>query len=114
MVQLAGLFAYPTLILNHQRRIIRANTSFENLLSLSPGQLDVQDLAQIPDQALQKNIESLIESATSQPETLAQDRLEMSGHFFKIQCQALRSSSGEIEFFVVNISPEENSQGSAA
>ncbi|MEI7974049.1 MAG: hypothetical protein WCH11_06765 [Bdellovibrio sp.] len=114
MIQLASLFAYPTIILNHQRRIIRANTSFENLLSLSPGQLDVQELVHIPDQALQKNIASLLESAMSQPETLAQDRLEMSGHFFRIQCQALRSSSGEIEFFVVNISPEESSQGSAA
>ena len=114
MVNLASLFAYPTLILNPLGRIIKANSAFESLLALAPSQLDAQNLASIPDQAMQKNIESLIQTAGQNPETLSQDRLELSGHFFRLSCQALRSSTGDIEFYVVTISPEDGSQGSAA
>ena len=114
MVNLAALFGFPTLIIGAQGRIIKANHPFESLLSLNQGQLDSQSLKAIADQALQKNIESLIENSNASPDTIAQDRLEMSGHQFRLSCQALRTASGEIEYYVVTISPDSTESGHAA
>ena len=114
MGNLVEMLGYPALVLNNQKRIIKVNSPFESMLSLSPQQLDGQPLSQLPDQAMQKNFESLMETASQQPDVKSQDKLELSGHPFILQCVALRSSQGEVEYFIINISPEAQNQGSAA
>ena len=110
---LITLMGYPALLLNKGKVIVGMNKQFEMLTGYSENQLLNQNLATVPDQAFQKNVESLLLQASTNSQMVHKDQLEISGHNFFLNCQAFPSAEGEVDFFVISLSPFEAAGGAA-
>ncbi|MCE3011151.1 MAG: FHA domain-containing protein [Proteobacteria bacterium] len=106
LVQMIG---FPALLVNKDQTILSVNAAFEVLTGVGPSSILNRSLQFIPDQALYKNMQALIQSAQAQPAATVSDQLDISGHNFKLSCQMV---SGE--YWVITISPVESAQGGAA
>jgi uncharacterized membrane protein len=107
------LFGYPALLLSKDFQIVAINSAFESLTGTQSHIVQGQALAYLPDQALQKNIQELSTQAQNNTGSLHQDRLEISGHLFNLQCQAI-TVAGEARYYLIGISPVEQAEGGAA
>jgi hypothetical protein len=107
------LFGYPAMVLSKEMQIISINQAFESLTGAQRHLVQGQALAYLPDQALQKNISELANLAHNNTQSLHADRLEISGHMFSIQCQAI-TVAGEARYYLIGISPIEAAEGGAA
>lgn len=107
------LFGYPALLLSKEMQILSINPAFEALTGAQRHLVQGQALAYLPDQALQKNISELANSAHNNTQMLHSDKLEISGHMFQIQCQAI-TVAGEARYYLIGISPIEAAEGGAA
>ncbi len=112
-MNLLQLFGYPAMLLSKEMRILSINGPFEALTGAQTHLVQGQALSQLPDQALQKNIQELAMASQNNTQSLHQDRLEISGHMFTLQCQAV-TISGEACYYIVSISPAEQAEGGAA
>ncbi len=112
-VNLVHLMGYPTLLVSKDQIIVAANHAFESLSGYSSSQLLGQAIQVIGDQAMQKNIGELITLAQSNTLSMHSDKLEISGHMFLLQCQAMTADS-EAHYFMVTVSPYEAEAGGAA
>lgn len=112
-VNMLELFGYPALLLSKDRQILSLNAAFESLTGTQRHLVQGQAIAYLPDQALQKNISELVDMAHSNTMALHSDRLEISGHMFQLQCQAI-TVAGEARYYLVGISPLEAAEGGAA
>ncbi len=112
-INLIQLVGYPALVINKNVQIISLNPAFEQLTGVQFHSVQGQGLQYLPDQALQKNIHALIQASASNTGVIHQDRLEISGNFYSLNCQAI-SASGEILYYVITVTSAQESSGSAA
>ncbi len=112
-VNLLQLVGYPAMLLSKEMSILSINAPFEALTGTQTHNLQGQALGFLPDQALQKNIGELVMAAQNNTMSLHQDRLEISGHMFTLQCQAV-TVAGEACYYLITISPAEQAEGGAA
>lgn len=109
-----NLIGFPALLISHDGFIKKANSSFEAVTNIQAINIENQKVEMLPDQAMQKNILELIRISNSNPNSTAIDRLEIGGHLFKLSCQVVTTSSGEVDSYFLTISPAEGAEGSAA
>lgn len=106
LVQIIG---YPCVAISREGRIISCNPAFNQIARLESGQLAGQMFKAIPDVALQQNMEGLMEKVRENPRIIHTDQLEFSGHLCILSCQGMTSPGGEVDYFVVTVSPAEGS-----
>lgn len=114
LANILSIIGLPALLFNKDAIALGVNPSFEQLTGISVARVLNQNLKFIPDQALQKNIQLLLETAKNNPSQTAQDKLEINGHHATLQCQAISGSTNEIEYFIITFSPTEEVHGGAA
>lgn len=111
---LLNLIGFPALMISQDGYIKKANASFEAVTNIQAAHIENQKVEMLPDQAMQKNIIELMQTATGNVNSTAVDRLEIAGHLFRLSCQAVTTSSGDVDCFFLTISPAEGAEGSAA
>ncbi|MNL64143.1 hypothetical protein D3C87_1883340 [compost metagenome] len=74
---------------------------------MEPSAIQGQSYKSLPDIALQQNIEGLLGRVNDNPRVLQTDQLEFSGHLCILSCQGMTSSTGEVDYFVITVSPAE-------
>jgi hypothetical protein len=112
-INMLQLFGYPAMLLTKDMTVLSINAPFESLTGTQTHLLQGQSLNFLPDQALQKNISELVMAAQNNTLSLHQDRLDISGHLFTLQCQAV-TIAGEACYYLISISPAEQAEGGAA
>lgn len=112
-INLIQLVGYPALAINKNAQIISLNQAFEQLTGVQFHLVQGQGLQYLPDQALQKNIQALMQASGSNTGVIHQDRLEISGNFFSLNCQAI-SASGEVLYYIITVTAAQESNGAAA
>jgi hypothetical protein len=114
MQNLCQMVGYPCMILNRSGEVSSMNSGFESLIGGAAGVLN-QNISAIPDQALQKNVIELMAKSQVQFNIIHSDEFEIAGHRLTIHCQALPSATGEIDYYVLTMSPRDSlSEGGAA
>jgi nitrogen-specific signal transduction histidine kinase len=108
------LIGFPALLITKEGKILKGNPAFEALTSVPLTNIENQKITAIPDQAMQKNIEELMKSAAQMTAQVAMDKLEISGHMFALNCQALTTATGEVDCYFLTISPMESGEDNAA
>jgi hypothetical protein len=114
MKNLCNMVGYPAFIFNRAGAVVAMNSSFESLTGISPLNLMGQNIQQIPDQAMQKNIEYLSQQVRTNPNQVFSDSFEVGGHPLKIHCQSFISPRGEVDYFMVTMTPIVQAEGGAA
>ncbi|MEN0057663.1 MAG: FHA domain-containing protein [Bdellovibrio sp.] len=104
LVQMVG---FPCLAIARDGRIISCNTAFTQVAHAEISQLQGQSFKALPDVALQKNIEGLVAKARDNTRMIHTDQLEFSGHLCVLSCQSFVSSSQEVDYFLIAVSPAE-------
>jgi pSer/pThr/pTyr-binding forkhead associated (FHA) protein len=104
LVQIIG---FPCVAISREGRIIACNAAFNQVARSESGQLAGQSVKQIPDTALQQNLEGLISKSRDNPRMIHTDQLEFSGHLCVLSCQAFSSNGTDVDYFVVAVSPTE-------
>jgi hypothetical protein len=102
LVQMVG---FPAMLVTKDKLIISVNQAFEQLTGAYGNSLQGQALQFLPDQAMQKNIEALVNSANANTTQVQLDQLDMSGQMFDIQCQAV-TVGGDAKYFMITLSPQ--------
>lgn len=110
MQNLCQMVGYPCLVINRGGVIFAVNNAFESLAGSTAGILN-ENIQTVRDQALQKNIASLMSQAQAQSHSVHSDEFEISGHRLGIHCQALLASSGEIDYYLITMSPQNQANG---
>lgn len=105
---IVGFIGYPAFAMGLNREFIDLNSSFEATIGVAKHQLVGQSLVFIPDQALQKNLGSLMEQVFSSPQFPASDRIDLGGVNYQIQCQGLKNGPNGPEYFLFVFIPEGN------
>jgi hypothetical protein len=104
LVQLIG---FPAIAISKDGRIMAGSPSFGQVARTEVAQLIGQAYQAIPDVALQQNIDSLMGKTRENPRVIHTDQLEFNGHPCVLSCQGMSSQPGEIDYFVITISPAE-------
>ncbi len=112
-INMLEFFGYPAMLLSQDMSILGINRPFESLTGVRAFAVQNKTLQFLPDQAMQKNIEELMKQALANTENVHKDRLDISGHAFSLQCQAI-TVAGEARYFMLTISPDEQAEGGAA
>lgn len=107
LVQLVG---YPAILFSKDARIVSLNPGFEQLTGVQFQNIQNQPLEYIPDQALKKNCQALINVAQANSQVIHQDRLEFGGQFYGINCQAV-TTNGEAQFYLITLTPQAEISG---
>jgi pSer/pThr/pTyr-binding forkhead associated (FHA) protein len=105
---LVQMMMLPCVALTLNGDIISCNVRFEQFARRTTTQLIGQNLTSIGDAALQQNIEHLVHQGRENPFAIHSDRLDFSGQACMINAQTF-SNSGNIEYFLVVIAPDEGS-----
>ena len=108
------LIGYPCILISREQQIVRINNAFESLTGMSGDKIVGQRVPEIPDPAMQQNFLHLMNASTNQMNQINSDNLELSGHLFTLNCQAISSVSGDIEYFLISITPAQTAEGGAA
>ena len=111
--QITSLCGYPALLISKEMNIVSMNSAFESLTGVQSFNMVGQAMYNLPDQAMQKNIEGLVQQASAQTNMTQRDQLEISGQQFQLQCQAV-TVGGDAKYFFLSISPLEQIEGGAA
>jgi PAS domain-containing protein len=106
---LAQIVGFPCIMVSRDGRIIAFNPAFAQIAHIEPAQYQGKPLQSIPDGALFQNINELMSRSKDNTRVIQTDQLEFSGHPCILSCQAMSSSSGEVDYYVVTISPAEGS-----
>lgn len=104
LVQVMG---YPCVAIAADGRIISCNAAFAQVAHADEAQLIGKNYLTIPDAALQQNLEGLVKRTKENQQVIHTDQLEFSGHLCILSCQALASSSQDVDFYLVTIAPSE-------
>lgn len=113
LANLLRLIGYPAILIGRDGKIARLNPGFEALTGVSPERLIGNKISDIPDPAMQQNFVHLMNQATTNMSEIMSDQLEIGGHLFQLNCQAIASASGDIEYFLITISPAAGAEGAA-
>lgn len=104
---LVRMVGFPCVTIGKDGRIIALNPAFGQVARAEIEQLQGQAYTVISDMALQANLADLMAKATEEPRMIHSDQLEFSGHICTISCQAMSSSPGEVDYYVVTVAPAE-------
>lgn len=104
LVQIVG---FPCVAIANDGRVIACNPAFAQVAHAEAAQLVGRPYQSIPDTSLQQNVDGLLQRARENPRAIQTDQLEFSGHPCILSCQALSSSTSEIDYFIVTVSPAE-------
>ncbi|PWU12854.1 MAG: hypothetical protein C5B49_15650 [Bdellovibrio sp.] len=99
------LIGYPCLLIDANFIVQRMTPSFEALTNFSAERILNQKVAEIPDPAMQQNIQHLVNQAQNNLSQIFSDHLEISGHMLTLNCQALANASGDIEYYLITVTP---------
>lgn len=99
------LIGYPCILVDRDMVIRRASPSFEILTGIETEKLIDQKVNDIPDPAMQQNINHLIGQSQLNLSQIFSDTLEIGGHMFTLNSQALANASGDIEYFLITVTP---------
>ena len=106
-ISICNMIPYPSLIVRQDRLIQYINPAFSQMINMSEVQLHNRSINEIPDSALQQNLNYLIDQANMNSSQVVSDTLDMGGLLFSIKCQAARIESDQIDNFIISISPHE-------
>lgn len=101
------LMPYPSLMVRKDRSIVHVNSAFCQMLNVQSDQLSQKSIFEIPDQAMQQNLNFLMDQSFLNTSQVVTDSLDISGHQFLISCQAITLEADEVDAFVLSISPHE-------
>lgn len=104
LVQMVG---FPCVSISREGRIISCNAAFTQVAHAEISQLQGQMYQSLPDVALQQNVQGLLTKTTENPRAIHTDQLEFGGHPCILSCQAITSSTGEVDYFLITVSPHE-------
>ncbi len=104
---LVNIVGFPCATVSTEGRMIACNSAFAQVVRMEIMQIQGQSYKTLPDIALQQNVESLMNRGRENPRLIHTDQLEFSGHLCILSCQAMTSSSGVVDYFVVTVSPAE-------
>lgn len=113
LANLLRLIGYPAILIGRDGKISRLNPGFEALTQVTSERLVGNKISDIPDPAMQQNFVHLMNQATTNMNEIFSDQLEIGGHQFQLNCQAIATASGDIEYFLITISPVEGAEGAA-
>lgn len=99
------LIGYPSLLVSSELKISRVSPGFEALTGIAAEKILNAGVGEIPDPAMQQNISHLVGQAQMDLSTIFSDHLEISGHMFTLNCQALCNAGGEIEYYLITVTP---------
>lgn len=105
IANLMQLIGYPSLLISNDGPIARVSPQFEALTGIPAEKLVNLKIGDIPDPAMQQNINHLISQSQNNLSVIFSDTLEIGGHMFNLNCQALANASGEIEYFLITVTP---------
>jgi len=114
LTNLLKLIGYPTILISREGVISRLNPGFEALTQIPSDRLIGNKISDIPDPAMQQNFVHLMNQSTTNMNAINSDQLEIGGHLFQLNCQAIASASGDIEYFLITISPVDTGESGAA
>jgi hypothetical protein len=104
IVQMIG---FPSIAIAKDGRVIAGSASFGQIARAEMSQIVGHMFQSIPDVALQQNLEHLMNKTRENPRVIHTDQLEFSGHLCILSSQAMVSASGEVDYFVITVSPTE-------
>lgn len=111
---LMQLIGYPCILIARDHQVVRLNNAFEGLTGITSDKVVGAKVSEIPDPAMQQNFTHLMNQAEMNMNKINADNLELSGHLFTLSCQALASSGGDIEYYLITIMPAASAEGGAA
>lgn len=107
------LIGYPAIMVNADFTIARLNHAFEGLTGLTSERFAGTRVSEIPDQAMQQNFLNLMTLAQARMTEVHTDTLDLSGHQFSLNCQAIMSGIGDVEYYLIVVTPVESAEGGA-
>ncbi len=105
IANLMQLIGYPSLLIHHDGPIARVSPQFEALTGIAAEKIMNQKINDIPDPAMQQNINHLISQAQNNLSQIFSDTLEIGGHMYNLNCQALANASGDCEYYLITVTP---------
>lgn len=108
------LIGYPSILLTRDEKIARVSAPFEALTGLTAEKLVDNKVNDIPDPAMQQNFRHLMNATLTNMSAINSDTLEIGGVMFNLNCMAVATAAGDIEYFLVTITPIVDGQEGAA
>ncbi|MCS6837664.1 MAG: FHA domain-containing protein [Bdellovibrionaceae bacterium] len=105
-VNVCSMIPFPSVLASKQKVIEYVNPAFQSLVDIPLNQQKIR-IDQLPDMALQQNLNYLIDQASVRTQEVVKDQLEIGGSLFQLSCQALSVSGLEPDYFLISISPSE-------
>ena len=112
-MNLVQMIGFPAILISKDLTVISLNQPFESLTGANSSSLVGQALQFLPDQAMQKNIQELVNLANQNTAQVQFDKLDISGQMFDLQCQAV-TLGGDAKYYLVTISIQSPAEGGAA
>lgn len=106
---LVNLITLPCAAISAHGLVMACNSRFEQFARQTTAQLIGQTLDAIGDASLKQNMEHLIQQGRENPYSVHSDQLEFSGQVCNIHAQTFTSGGGNIDYFLVVITPNEGS-----
>ena len=99
------LIGYPAIAIKPEGVIVSVNEPFEDLIHKQKLELQNSSLAGLSDQALQLNLEDLIERSKENPTLIASGEIRLSGDEYQINCQSVCGPGQVVEYVLVSFIP---------
>lgn len=113
IANLMQLIGYPSILISREGLISRLSPSFEQLTGISQDRLVGAKISDIPDPAMQQNFNHLMSQSQMNLSQIFTDSLDIGGHNFNLNCQAMANAVGDIEYFLITVTPVEGQEGAA-
>lgn len=101
------LIGYPSILIGVDGIIVRISPTFETLTGIASERLVGAKINDIPDPAMQQNFNHLMSQSQINLSQIFTDTLEIGGHNFNLNCQALANASGDVEYYLITVNPSE-------
>lgn len=113
IANLMQLIGYPSILISREGLIARVSPTFLQLTQIAEERLVGAKINDIPDPAMQQNFNFLMTQAQMNMSQICSDNLDIGGHNFTLNCQALANVQGDIEYFLITVTPVESQEGAA-
>lgn len=109
LIQMVG---YPAILMSASGQVIQTNSAFEQLFLITPQSWNFKKVEDLPDQALQKNLQNLMTQSAAAIGEVFSDQLDVGGNLLSIKCQSWGQS--EVSFYLFIFGPLADQYGGAA
>lgn len=107
------LIGYPSILISREGMIARVSPTFLQLTQIAEERLVGAKISDIPDPAMQQNFNHLMSQSQMNMSQISSDTLDIGGHNFTLNCQALANAQGDIEYYLITVTPVEGQEGAA-